>query len=187
MRSSQWKHLRALSPSVDEKSPVGCSPTGLLISVRRRHLYLPPLPERGLHLAQVAPNLLRIGPRTRQARLGKVCKDRHGFGTTHGGRQRLRRAPVQEAIRFIRTRCLSILFSVFLSKRASFEGRRPSALRAFTPSLAAEKARENAPMTACGRHGIHPPLAEAIPRALIRQGLSRHILGASRLRYSTVP
>lgn len=103
MRSSQWKHLRALSPSVDEKSPVGCSPTGLLISVRRRHLYLPPLPERGLHLAQVAPNLLRIGPRTRQARLGKVCKDRHGFGTTHGGRQRLRRAPVQEAIRFIRT------------------------------------------------------------------------------------
>lgn len=84
-------------------------------------------------------------------------------------------------------RCLSILFSVFLSKRASFEGRRPSALRAFTPSLAAEKARENAPMTACGRHGVHPPLAEAIPRALIRQGLSRHILGASRLRYSTVP
>lgn len=87
----------------------------------------------------------------------------------------------------VSSRCLSILFSVFLSKRASFEGRRPSALRAFTPSLAAEKARENAPMTACGRHGVHPPLAEAIPRALIRQGLSRHILGASRLRYSTVP
>ena len=65
-------------------------------------------------------------------------------------------------------RCLSILFSVFLSKRASFEGRRPSALRAFTPSLAAEKARENAPMTTCGRHGVHPPLAEAIPRALFR-------------------
>ena len=86
-----------------------------------------------------------------------------------------------------RTGVCQYYFPFFLSKRASFEGRRPSALRAFTPSLAAEKARENAPMTACGRHGVHPPLAEAIPRALIRQGLSRHILGASRLRYSTVP